>query len=85
MKRPCTNRAAISSQMPRVAAQSRLAALTTAAPPRRMGRIGYRSESTPNGRFARAIPRITAEMVREAVLALMPNSTRRTGSTGWVM
>jgi hypothetical protein len=85
MKSPCTKRAATSSQIPRVAAQSRLAAATTTVPPSRMGRMGYRSERTPKGRFAMAMPRMTAETVSDAVDALMPNSTRMTGSTGCVM
>ena len=85
MNRPCTKRAAMSSQMPLVAAHIRLAALTTVAPPSRMGRMGYRSASTPKGRFASAMPRITAETVSDAVVSLTPNSTWRTGRTGWVM
>ena len=71
--------------MPLVAAHIRLAALTTVAPPSRMGRMGYRSASTPKGRFASAMPRITAETVSDAVVSLTPNSTWRTGRTGWVM
>ena len=69
----------------RVAAQTRLAATTTAPPASKSGRMGKWSASIPKGRLASAIPSTTAETVRDAIAALTMNSSRRIGSTGWVM
>lgn len=49
-----------------------------------IGRAGKRSASRPNGKVASAIPKITADTVRDAFAASIPNSSRRTGSTGCV-
>ena len=68
-----------------VSAQVTLAMATTAPPVTTMGRTGNRSASTPNGRFASAMPSTTAETVSDATPGVTPNSARRIGSTGWVM
>ena len=63
---------------------SAMAAAKTVPPATTMGRTGNRSASTPNGRFASAMPSTTAETVSEAMPGVTPNSARRIGSTGWV-
>jgi hypothetical protein len=39
-----------------------------------MGLMGYRSDTMPNGRLERAIPKMTAEMLKEAMVSSTPNS-----------
>ena len=85
MKTPCRNRAHTSSGRLLVTAQNRLLPTTMNPPVNRMGRMGNVSTSLPKGRVASAIPKITAEIVREAYDSLTPNSDRITGRTGWVM
>jgi len=82
MKSPWRNRAAIKSPSVVVVAQKKPQSATTDPPTRMMDLIGYRSANMPKGRLDRAIPRMTAETVKEVQVSLAPNSLRRIGSTG---
>ncbi len=82
MKRPCTKRVPSKAQKLPVAAQIIPQAVMTHPPVRIMGLIGNRSAALPKGRLERAIPRITADTVKDARVSFIPNSTWRIGSTG---
>src|SRR4029453_3416971 len=82
MKSPCIKRAAMRIAMLWVAAQTRLVAVITVPPARSMGLIGYWSARIPKGRLAKAMPKMTMDTEREAVLASTANSSWITGSTG---
>ena len=81
---PWRNLAATRSGKLVVAAQRKPQREASVPPARMIGRAGKRSASRPNGKVASAIPKITADTVRDAFAASIPNSSRRTGSTGCV-
>ena len=81
---PWRNLAATRSGKLVVAAQRKPQREASVPPERMIGRAGKRSASRPNGKVASAIPKITADTVRDAFAASIPNSSRRTGSTGCV-
>ena len=82
IKSPCINLAAIISVRLVVTEETRPQAVITSPPVRMIGLIERRSASIPKGRLLSAMPKITAEIVKEAVVSFTPNSACKTGRTG---
>src|SRR3972149_74064 len=82
MNSPWTKRVPTSIAMPVVIEHARPHGVITSPPIKMIGLMGNLSAAMPSGQLESAIPRITAEMVKEAYVSPTPNSERRIGNTG---
>jgi hypothetical protein len=82
MKRPWRKRAPIKSQRSFVTAQTKPPKAIKRPPVRMMGWIGSLSARKPKGRLDKAIPRMTAETLKETSTKSAENSCRSTGNMG---
>ena len=84
-KIPWRKRAPIKIQRSWVTAHMMPFKATRTPPVRIIGFIGNLSAKMPKGKLDRAMPRMTADTVKETVTISAANSACSTGNTGWVM
>ena len=84
MKRPWRKRDPIKTARSFVTEQTMPPTATKTPPAKMIGRMGNLSAKKPKGRMERAMPKMTAETLKETRTKSAENSLCRIGNTGWV-